>query len=624
MGVEWRWGPVCGVNNCRSRLWHTVEGLQYCQFGHQNEGAVEFAEDDDDFQFTQGRTIKIKVGPSQNTKESRIYYGRKGYTLFLKCYQLVLRNQVAWLVKNKNAPPTLEAIVKALWILYLEARGINKLTLQLEHESDDDNEGPPVGSASAGMKYNLGSSPQRPTTSTPENDAEMNRLSEDDELSSDDNGILQEDSAIESSEDEETLDQLANLTLSGSQKGLEFVQIKLAESVVLCYLGCRILKLPIFLGDLYQELRNMEFPFMRASNCIPYSMRQHLDVRYQHIFEPRNIPIQGLLHNFCGYITGILLERHKITVEPPSRTVLLFRYVHDLFLPLEIYQAVLHLSNYLDLDFSFQTNRKPKRREFHPEIKLMALVVIATKLCFGLDGVLRMPKTLSEPAAQHLDWNLWKRSLMSTWDKEKWMKMNDEIGAKPTNNGKLTGKMAAAASETKRGPYNYDNDDVAFWDSDQINKFLNFYQKTWTVSDEVEMKEMLAPRQFLDLFPLLDLEPGDSMQIDSTQVDNKDILHSEDNSDIQESEEHTSVVETLNRVQASTRPFYTTTDVSETMILPGELYPIHNVYRDMPDIATEYNELTQALYIAGTKTTGCSLMQLRRAVKHFENICALL
>ncbi|KAK9241394.1 hypothetical protein V1525DRAFT_335168 [Lipomyces kononenkoae] len=617
MGVEWRWGPVCGINNCRSRLWHTVEGLQYCQFGHQNEGAVEFAEDDDDFQFTQGRTVRTKAGPSQNTKEPRIYYGRQGYTLFLKCYQLVLRSQVAWLVKNKNAPPTLETIVKALWILYLEARGINKLTLQLERESDDDNEGTTNESASAGATHS-GSSPQKPTTPAPESDTEMNRLSEDDELSSNGDANLQEDiSAVESSEDEEALEQLANLTLSGSQKGLEFVQIKLAESVVLCYLGCRILKLPIFLGDFYQELRNMEFPFMRASRGIPYSMRQHLDVRYQHTFEPSNIPTQGLLHNFCGYITGILRERHRLTVEPPSHTLLLFRYVHDLFLPLEIYQAVVHLTSVLKLKFSFQTNHKPKQGDFHPEIKLMALVIISTKLCFGLDGVLRVPTTFSEPAAQHLDWDLWKRSLMSTWIKEKWAE--DEIPN--TNTGRVSEKLAAG-SDPKQGSYHYDDDDVAFWDSDQINKFLSFYQKTWVVSDEAEMKEMLAPRQFLDLFPLLELE-HDSMQIDNTQIDNRDILYSDDNSDIQEIAQHTSVVETLKRVQESTRPFpYTTTDVFEPTI-PGELYPIHNIYRDMPDIATEYNELTQVLYVVCAKITGCSVMQLRRAVKHFENLCAL-
>ncbi|KAK9433656.1 hypothetical protein V1505DRAFT_122312 [Lipomyces doorenjongii] len=622
MGVEWRWGPVCGIDNCRSRLWHTVDGLQYCQYGHQNEGAVELAEDDDDFQFTQGRTVRIKSGSGQNTsaKESRIYYGRKGYTLFLKCYQIHLRNQVAWLVKNKNAPQKLEAVVKALWILYLDARGINKLALHLEHESDDDNEGSMEKSANAGTTNSLGSSPQKPSTPVPDHDTEMNRLLQDDEVSSDYNDGLQEDSSIESSEDEETLDQLAHLTLSGSQKGSEFVQIRLAESVVLCYLGCRVLKLPIFMCDLYRDVRDMEFPFMRACRGIPYSMRQHLDVRYQDIFEPRNLPVPGLFHSFCGYITGILRERHKLTVEPPSHRLLLFRYVHDLFLPLEIYQAVVHLFSVLNVDFSFQTNRKPKRGDIHPEIKLIALVIIATKLCFGLDGVLRVPMTYSEQAAQHLDWDLWKQSLISTWIKEDWEKI-DETTLKSTKIGKFSEKMAAADPEGKLASYEYDNDDIAFWDSDQISRFLDFYQRTWVVPEEGETKEMLAPRQFLDLFPLKAVEQ-DSMQIDSTQVDNRNILYSDDTSDILDVTEDTSVVATLRRVQASTRQFpYTITDVREPTI-PGELYAIHNIYRDMPEIASEYNELTQVFYVVCAKIAGCSIIQLRRALKYLENMCA--
>ncbi|KAJ8100629.1 hypothetical protein POJ06DRAFT_108759 [Lipomyces tetrasporus] len=622
MGVEWRWGSVCGINNCRSQLWHTVDGLQYCQYGHQNEGVVELAEDEDDFQYTQGRIVRTKTRSSQNTsvKESRIYYGRKGYTLFLKCYQIHLRNQVAWLVKNKNAPPKLEATVKALWILYLEARGINALALHWENDAEDDHGGPMQGSSSAGVASSLESGPEKPLTSLPDHDIEMNRLIQDDELLSDDNEGLQDDSSIESSEDEETLDQLANLTLSGSQRASEFVQIRLPESVVLCYLGCRILKLPIFMCDLYRAARDMEFPFMRAWSIIPYSMRQHLDVRYQEIFEPRNFPLPGLFHNFCGYITGILRERHRLTVPPPSYTLLLFRYVHDLFLPLEIYQAVIHLVSFLSIDFSFQTKRKPRRGDFHPEIKLIVLVIVATKLCFGLDGVLRVPMTFSEQAAQHLNWDLWKQSLLSAWIKEDWEKI-DKTTLNATEIGNFSEKTTKANSGDKLGLYEYDHDDIAFWDGDQINKFLDLYQKTWVVRDEEERREMLAPRQFLDLFPLPVLQ-HDSMHIDNTQVDNKNILYSDNDSDIFEVPEDTSVGAILRSVQASTHPYpCIVTDVREPTI-PGELYAIHNIYRGMPEITSEYNELTQVFYVACSKIAGCSAIQLRRALKFVENMCA--
>lgn len=41
-------GPICGTDNCPSRLWRIIDGRRTCQYGHVMEGDVEFNDDEDD------------------------------------------------------------------------------------------------------------------------------------------------------------------------------------------------------------------------------------------------------------------------------------------------------------------------------------------------------------------------------------------------------------------------------------------------------------------------------------------------------------------------------------------------------------------------------------------------
>jgi RNA polymerase I-specific transcription initiation factor RRN7 len=68
-------GPVCGVENCRSRLYEEGEdGYRYCQNGHQQFGLIRAAEDDDDFTLaTTTRTRKKKDTDDQVKIAKREY-----------------------------------------------------------------------------------------------------------------------------------------------------------------------------------------------------------------------------------------------------------------------------------------------------------------------------------------------------------------------------------------------------------------------------------------------------------------------------------------------------------------------------------------------------------------------
>ncbi|QLL33544.1 hypothetical protein HG536_0E04550 [Torulaspora globosa] len=130
-------GPVCGVSNCPSRLWRIIDGRRTCQYGHVMEGDVEFNNDDDDLasagvvtrrlNLTTGATGSFQSSfnasqshNQQNLTGSKKIHGYQAKVLFIKSFQLVLRAQAKWLIREMNFPPEFEQVVKLIWIHYLQ------------------------------------------------------------------------------------------------------------------------------------------------------------------------------------------------------------------------------------------------------------------------------------------------------------------------------------------------------------------------------------------------------------------------------------------------------------------------------------------------------------------------
>lgn len=104
--VTWLRGPVCGVDNCRSRLYRLSAGRKFCQFGHVVEGNFEF-DDDDGIAVTQTRRLNVlltdtgfgarvsqsPVSQQAPTTQKRLY-GETGRVQYLLCVQYLLRRLV--------------------------------------------------------------------------------------------------------------------------------------------------------------------------------------------------------------------------------------------------------------------------------------------------------------------------------------------------------------------------------------------------------------------------------------------------------------------------------------------------------------------------------------------------
>lgn len=119
---------------------------------------------------------------------------------------------------------------------------------------------------------------------------------------------------------------------------------------------------------------------------------------------------------------------------------------------MEIYLAVRRLATMLEIDFVYPASYQG--REFnisYPEIQLISLVVVATKLSHPFDDIVRLPENESDPTTVKVDWRKWREIMV---DKSpEGLRRGDEIHVNDT--------------------------DVASMTEKQIDDYLGWYQRTW-------------------------------------------------------------------------------------------------------------------------------------------------
>ncbi|KAL9622748.1 MAG: hypothetical protein Q9160_002866 [Pyrenula sp. 1 TL-2023] len=117
-----------------------------------------------------------------------------------------------------------------------------------------------------------------------------------------------------------------------------------------------------------------------------------------------------------------------------------------------------------------------------PEIRLMALVTVVTKLFYAFDDGGQHPRNLQEPAAQNVDWPRWIEMHTNENQREEGSSTNHTM-----NNFGVVEKDALAMT------------------GEEVDKYLDWYQQTWIKTDmEVEG----AHKEILDLFPLPHVTSG--------------------------------------------------------------------------------------------------------------------
>ncbi|CAH6722151.1 RNA polymerase I-specific transcription initiation factor Rrn7p [[Candida] jaroonii] len=129
-------GPVCGTNNCPSRLYRVVDGLKICQFGHVLEGDIQINDDEDgevvvtkklDLRISETGELVAKRKKREKAHVARLT-GNIGKEFYLKILQKILQSQLQSVILFLNEEfqtsddftNTLKTVVKLNWIKLLE------------------------------------------------------------------------------------------------------------------------------------------------------------------------------------------------------------------------------------------------------------------------------------------------------------------------------------------------------------------------------------------------------------------------------------------------------------------------------------------------------------------------
>ncbi|CZR62368.1 related to polymerase I core factor (CF) subunit [Phialocephala subalpina] len=245
---------------------------------------------------------------------------------------------------------------------------------------------------------------------------------------------------------------------------------KLVETMGLCYLGMVLMRLNTSLGEVYKWATRDEI-----ITEIPKEMRVKLPGHFHSALEMKSVLKGSTLYRTVQELLDFYSIHYEMICPNLNAPLLLFKHIRDLGLPVEICPAVRRLAELLGIDFSWPpTNKRAKSLSAYPEIQMISLIVIATKLSHPFDDIPRIPESDSEPTTVRIDWPKWVRTMAEL--PARGLKRGEEIRATDA--------------------------DVANMNARKMDDYLDWYQRTWIDDSNPKM-----PEQVLELFPLEKLPP---------------------------------------------------------------------------------------------------------------------
>lgn len=136
------------------------------------------------------------------------------------------------------------------------------------------------------------------------------------------------------------------------------------------------------------------------------------------------------------------------------------------------------MARLLDINFTFPVPRSRQRISSFPEIALIALLVVAVKMYYPFDATERNPRSINDLGLLAVDWDCWckaHRIQNFGFPSDDKLKRGDEITVKEEDIFKLSG--------------------------DQIDNYLDWFEKTWIDEERARKWPRGYPEQLLDMFP---------------------------------------------------------------------------------------------------------------------------
>ncbi|KAI0899959.1 hypothetical protein F4806DRAFT_454544 [Annulohypoxylon nitens] len=411
---KFRAGERC--DECGARQWYSQDALRYCRNGHRLEGFAEHEGDEDNF----GNRGKVSRKVKEKKKKVAVKLsGDEGRELYLEVLQLILIKQVRWLLLEKEFPDDLEEIIRALWSLRVRNLPIRGSGNDGGRSDREDNQ-PMFSSMSEGTG------------------------SESDELGLSD----------------------ATTETWAPDARRRWKLPKLVDTLALCYLGCLVRRLPTSTADFCGWAQRGEIEYLAALNGIPRMVRDRLPAEYHRTLQIRDHIPPGKLQAAVQELV-ISYKINFDTVFPPLNYVpILLRFITDLALPPEIYITVKCMTEILKANYSYPTGGKIIRTIDNPEVLLISLVVVSTKLLYPLDGIERPPRDHGDPRSLKMDWTKWLEV------------MQDDITE--------TSSSLRRGEEHKVGP-----EDVLSMDKTKLDDFMDWFEKMWIGDGDAKTDERI-------------------------------------------------------------------------------------------------------------------------------------
>ena len=252
----------------------------------------------------------------------------------------------------------------------------------------------------------------------------------------------------------------------------------LIETLALLYLSAIQLRLPVRIGDFHRYAVKEDIPYIRAIRFVPEAITKGLPADSRLALDTTSplAPdhLRKAVHNLC------LLYQHHFAMQfaPLNGPPLIFKYVKDLAMPLNVFRPTLELADMLGIKFSFPIPKGRQRASHLPEIALVCLFVVAVKLHHPFDSQPRTVVSDEDPAILALDWEVWSRA-------------REEHRARLTRNGRLERGSEIKVTE----------DHVFQMTGEQMDDYLDWYERTWVDDERAEHKPHGVPDDLLKMFP---------------------------------------------------------------------------------------------------------------------------
>lgn len=253
----------------------------------------------------------------------------------------------------------------------------------------------------------------------------------------------------------------------------------LLDTICLCYMAMLLMRLPISLSEVLRWICEEDIPYVRAIRHVPAEMKDKLPGEYHEALDTSTVLRPDALQLGVSNICSMYERSYGLSTAALNWPSMLYQYIEKLSLPLEVYGVAEKLNDIVAFDFMFANGRERRRRAIsYPEVQLVSLVVVATKLLFPFDseGVPHNPCDSSDPAMMSIDWSVWVDDRESRTEAE-------------GNKDLLRDGMEIKVKDK----------DVFNMSPQQLDQYMDWYQRTWAGSDTADND---VSKELLDMFPL--------------------------------------------------------------------------------------------------------------------------